>query len=498
MAGRVREQLIVDIGVSFGLESAIFKLEVFLFLLLAEPEDHVLFILWQRVIEAVRSIHELISVQWLLQLFKFIEEWLEHFLKGSIKSLGVHLGARDLTIVIRIQPVEEEVDFRLLGLLHYLLAKLVGFCDVLAHAFDPVFLIPSGLLLLLQDQRVALVEVHGYPVCASWPVSEDEGLVRLWLEHFCASYRIHNAVIFHLLLLFLYIMEDFSLLGQSFEHLALGATSILERILLFWNCISTREVSHPRISNEFLWRNTSHSWFLSFVLIFLRSCSLGVIQVSTLPQNFRLIQHFLLDLTDGVLADFGLLSDEFGFEGAFLVEALRVDVLLTQVSVLGIIIERKELVLVRKRSISAHIGVIEGVPLVVWQGHIELGQLSRLLESFLLIVVQNIVFVSSRHLSLIGVVKGRVIQEAYGVITVQDLRPVGCSIVSYTNLKTGLIEILHLIKRVVGVRNNGLLVGYRFAPLIDLRLEIELGVQASIPLLPLLHVLVVHLFAVAH
>jgi hypothetical protein len=51
---------------------------------------------------------------------------------------------------------------------------------------------------------------------------------------------------------------------------------------------------------------------------------------------------------------------------------------------------------------------------------------------------------------------------------------------------------------VVGVRNNGLLVGYRFAPLIDLRLEIELGVQASIPLLPLLHVLVVHLFAVAH
>ena len=220
--------------------------------------------------------------------------------------------------------------------------------------------------------------------------------------------------------------------------------------------------------------------------------------MSTLPQNFRLIQHFLLNLTDGVLADFGLLSDEFGFEGAFLVEALRVDVLLTQVSVLGIIIERKELVLVRKRSISAHIGVIEGVPLVVWQGHIELGQLSRLLESFLLIVVQNIVFVTSRHLSLIGVVKGRVIQEAYGVITVQDLRPVGCSIVSYTNLKTGLIEILHLIKRVVGVRNNSLLVGYRFAPLIDLRLEIELGVQASIPLLPLLHVLVVHLFAVAH
>ena len=106
--------MIVDIGVSFGLESAIFKLEVFLFLLLAKPEDHVLFILWQRVIEAVRSIHELISVQWLLQLFKFIEEWLEHFLKGSIESLGVHLGARDLTIVIRIKPVEEEVDFRLL------------------------------------------------------------------------------------------------------------------------------------------------------------------------------------------------------------------------------------------------------------------------------------------------------------------------------------------------------------------------------------------------
>ena len=114
MAGRVREQFIVDIGVSFGVENAILKLEVFLFLLLAEPEDHVLFILWQRVIEAVRSIHELISVQLLLQLFKFIEEWLEHFLKGSIESLGVHLGARDLIIVIRIQSVEEEVDFRLL------------------------------------------------------------------------------------------------------------------------------------------------------------------------------------------------------------------------------------------------------------------------------------------------------------------------------------------------------------------------------------------------
>lgn len=83
--------------------------------------------------------------------------------------------------------------------------------------------------------------------------------------------------------------------------------------------------------------------------------------------------------------------------------------LLTQVSVLGIIIERKELVLVWKRCISAHIGIIEGVPLVVWQGYVELGQLSRLLESFLFIIVQNIVFITSRHLSLIGVVKGRMI-----------------------------------------------------------------------------------------
>lgn len=111
-------------------------------------------------------------------------------------------------------------------------------------------------------------------------------------------------------------------------------------------------------------------------------------------------------MTNGVLADFGLLSDEFWFERALLVEALRVDVLLTQVSVLGIIIERKELVLVRKWSVSAHVGIIEGVPLVVWQGYIELGQLSGLLESFLFIVVQNVVFITSRHLSLIGVVKG--------------------------------------------------------------------------------------------
>ena len=111
--------------------------------------------------------------------------------------------------------------------------------------------------------------------------------------------------------------------------------------------------------------------------------------MDTLPQNFRLIQDFLLDLTNGVLADFGLLGDEFWFECALLVVAFRVDVLLTQVSVLGIIIERKELVLVGKRGISAHIGIVEGVPLVVWQGHIELGQLSRLLESLLFIVVHR-------------------------------------------------------------------------------------------------------------
>ena len=85
MAVLIRKYLLVDIGVSFGLESAIFKLEVLLFLLLAESEDHVLFTLWQRIIQTVRSIHKLIPVQWLLKLFKFLEEWLEDFLKGCIK-----------------------------------------------------------------------------------------------------------------------------------------------------------------------------------------------------------------------------------------------------------------------------------------------------------------------------------------------------------------------------------------------------------------------------
>lgn len=286
-AGRVREQLAVDIGVGLGLKRAVFKLEVLLFLLLAEPEDHVLFILWQCVVEAVRGIHKLIPVQWLLELFKFVEERLEHFLESCIQSLDVHLGARDLSIVVGIKPVEEEVDFRLLGLLHYLLAKLVGFCDVLAHALNPVLLIPSGLLLLLQDQRVALVEVDGYPVCAGWPISENERLVRLWLEHFCARDGIHNTVLLHLLLLLLDVMEDFSLLGQSLEYFTLGAASVLQRVLLFWNCISAREVSHSRVSNEFLWWDSSDCGLFGFVLILLRSCSLRLIQVDTLPQNFR-------------------------------------------------------------------------------------------------------------------------------------------------------------------------------------------------------------------
>ena len=113
-----------------------------------------------------------------------------------------------MTIVVRIKFVEEEIDFGLFRLLHNLVAKLVSFRDVFAHALKPVFLIPSGLILLLQDQRVALVEVDGYPTCASWPVSEDEGLVGLWFEHFSASNAIHDTIIFHLLLLFLYALED--------------------------------------------------------------------------------------------------------------------------------------------------------------------------------------------------------------------------------------------------------------------------------------------------
>lgn len=77
-------------------------------------------------------------------------------------------------------------------------------------------------------------------------------------------------------------------------------------------------------------------------------------------------------------------------------------------------------------------------------------------------------------MSLIGVVKSRVIQEADGVIAVQDLRPIG--ILSRTNLKTRLVEILNLIKRVVRIGSHSLLVGQRLAPGVDLWLEIKLSV----------------------
>ena len=223
----------------------------------------------QSVVEAVGGINKLVPIQRLLQLLKLVEEWLEHLLKSRTKSSHVHLRTRDLPVVIRVELVEEQVDLGLLGLLHDLLAILVRFGDVFAHALNLVFFIPPGLLLFLQNQSVALVEVHGYSVCAGWPVSENERLVCLGLEHFCAGDWIDNAIFLHFLLLPLQIMVNFSLFGQSLENFALGAASILEGVLLLRGRIPTREVSHSGIGNKLLRWDTSDSWLLSLVFIFL-------------------------------------------------------------------------------------------------------------------------------------------------------------------------------------------------------------------------------------